>query len=250
MQPRYATSLTTTASLTAPTPVLRIVPCAPAHDHVPDYAIQRGEYKVEVARSPHQRMQATRLIERMYSWRGYRTAAMAAPLPTATRATFVASAGPEVRGTLTLALDTETGLLADGLYADEIDRFRVNGRKVCELSKLAVSPEHSSKELLASLIQLAHVYARVINDASDAFIEVNPRHAAFYQRMLGFRRIGDVRNCDRVGAPAVLLHLDLAYMDDQIRRHRDSLRSQGRSLYPYFLSWDPADWPHDVACAA
>ena len=42
--------------------------------------------------------------------------------------------------------------------------------------------------------------------ASDAVIEVNPRHARYYQRTLGFRQIGELRQCQRVEAPAVLLH--------------------------------------------
>ncbi len=140
----------------------------------------------------------------------------------------------ELFGTLTLGLDSREGLLADALYEEEINVFRRAGRKVCELSRFAVDRRYGSKEVFASLFHLAYVYAR-FHHATDAFIEVNPRHAAFYQRQLGFRRLGDIRICPRVAAPAVLLHLDCAHMTAQLSRHAGSRDSDEKSLYPYFL---------------
>jgi hypothetical protein len=40
-------------------------------------------------------------------------------------------------------------------------------------------------------------------------MEVNPRHVGYYQRCLGFQQIGDLRQCQRVDAPAVLLHQEI-----------------------------------------
>ena len=40
-------------------------------------------------------------------------------------------------------------------------------------------------------------------------MEVNPRHVRYYQRCLGFRQLGEVRQCLRVDAPAVLLHQEI-----------------------------------------
>jgi hypothetical protein len=114
--------------------------------------------------------------------------------------------------------------------------FRAKGGKLCELSKLAVDPQFGSKSVLASLFHLAYIYARVGHGATDAFIEVNPRHSGFYERRLGFRRIGQMRLCPRVNAPAVLLHLELAYMDVQISKHAGAQGARERSLYPYFFS--------------
>jgi len=81
----------------------------------------------------------------------------------------------------------------------------------------------------------------MVHKATDAFIEVNPRHSRFYERMLGFRQLGEMRICPRVGAPAVLLHIDLGYMDAQIREHSGTLDSRERSLYPYFVSGEKAE---------
>lgn len=72
-------------------------------------------------------------------------------------------------------LDSEEGLLADELYGQEINTFRDRNRKVRELSKLAIDLLYSSKELLASLFNLAYIPGRIIHSATDFIIEINPR---------------------------------------------------------------------------
>jgi hypothetical protein len=52
---------------------------------------------------------------------------------------------------------------------------------------------------------------------TDAVVEVNPRHAGFYQRAFGFKSCSDVRTCERVNAPAVLLRLDVAELEERMR---------------------------------
>jgi hypothetical protein len=238
MQEPCATLMSPAAAQGTGPQLIRIVPCETSSPPAPDYVIERPGYRVHIARSLMHRKQAALLVERMYAWRGYRSTAAPVARPTASNMTFVATTERQVIGTLTLRLDTAQGLLAEGLYADQVNALRADRRRLCELSKLAVDPEHSAKELLASLIQLAHVYARMMDRRSDAIIEVNPRHAAFYKRMLGFSQIGEVRTCARVGAPAVLLHLDLGYMDAQIETHQGGARAAHASLYPCFLPFD------------
>jgi hypothetical protein len=67
---------------------------------------------------------------------------------------------------------------------------------------------------------------------------VNPRHVAFYKRMLGFNQLGPERMCSRVNAPAVLLRLELEYVDQQIALlgGKSDTASGVRSLYPYFFN--------------
>jgi hypothetical protein len=73
---------------------------------------------------------------------------------------------------------------------------------------------------------------------TDVVIEVNPRHVAFYKRMLGFKEFGPERLCSRVNAPAVLLRLELEYVDQQIELLGGKGDSAGgvRSLYPFFFN--------------
>lgn len=201
------------------------------------YVLRHGDYHIYLADVPGLRGEADELIKRMYSWRGYYTENAAFSSRNPSQLTFVATNDKHLAGTVTLGLDSEGGLLADELYGQEINAFREKGRKVCELSKFALDPQYSSKEIIASLFHLAYIYARTIHNATDLFGEVNPRHVRSQQRMFGFRQIvEEPRICPRVGAPAVLLHLDLDYAGGQISSLAGS-RDQGeRSIYPYCAS--------------
>lgn len=205
-----------------------------ASDDAPDYVLEREGYRVRRAGSPGQRSKACRLVDNMYSRRGYQTDSVLSIPRHSNSIILEASRGQKLFGTLTLGFDSEQGLLADALYQEEINSLRTTGRKLCEVSKLAVDPQYGSKEVLASIIHLLYIYAHVVNKATDMLIEVHPRHAGFYERKLGFRQIAGMRTCPRVNAPAVLLHIELNYMQEQISRHGGSRDTKERSLYPYF----------------
>jgi hypothetical protein len=175
------------------------------------------------------------LVDRQYSRRGYKSRINADRGPT-DRITLLACSANVVFATVTLSFDGCDGLAADALYRSEIDAYRIAGARVCEVTRLAIEPARGCKEVLGALFHVAYVVSRVLRGTSDAFIEVNPRHVSFYERMLHFRRAGECRTCERVDAPAVLLHLTIAYMREQIARYggrRDEARG---SLYRYFLS--------------
>lgn len=201
-----------------------------------DCVLTRGGYSICLASSSRVQDEVSALIQRMYSWRGYKAENVEVSSKNANRLTIEASIGQQLVGTLTLGLDLEEGLLADKLYKQEINVFRTKEKKICELSKLAIDSEYSSKEILASLFHLAYIYGRNIHKSTDLFIEVNPRHARFYQRMLGLYPIGEQRICRRVMAPAVLMHLELDYADAQIASLAGSRERGEKSLYPYFFS--------------
>lgn len=214
---------------------LRAISNEPLSERARDCVLERGGYRVHLADSSGQ-CKAEMLVERMYSWRGYHTETMSKPPASPNRITLQASYGQHLFGTLTAGLDSEEGLLAETLYPEEVSAFRAKGCKLCEISKLAVDPEYGSKEVLAALFHLAYIYVYIIHRSTDVLIEVNPRHAPFYQRRLGFRRMGEIRLCPRVAAPAVLLHIELSYMEAQISRYAGSRDTTERSLYPYFFS--------------
>lgn len=166
-------------------------------------------YDIRPARTPQQHGLTRMLVRRMYAWRGYATEAIDYRLDDPNRITLAAWHFDEVVATLTLGRDSRDGLLADALYAPELSSLRHPGRVVCEVSRLAVDPDFSSRDLLAALFRTAFQHGKAHFAASDAVIEVNPRHACYYQRRMGFRLIGGERQCPRVNAPAVLLHQEL-----------------------------------------
>lgn len=156
-----------------------------------------------------QHLAASHLTRRMYAWRGYQTESLGNHADTANRITLAAWQDEEILATLTVGRDSQAGLLSETLYGNEVCSLRQTGRTICECTRLAVDPEYSSRHLLLSLFSTAHQYARAFFGATDALIEVNPRHARFYQREFGFAQIGETRLCPRVEAPAVLMHRDL-----------------------------------------
>ena len=166
-------------------------------------------YDIRPARTPKQHGLANSLVRRMYAWRGYRTEGHRPPLDDPNRVTLAAWQYDEVVATLTLRRDSPGGLLADAHYGDVLEGLRRPDRVVCEVSRLAIDPDFSSRELLHGLFSAALDYGREHFSASDAVMEVNPRHVRYYQRCLGFQQIGDVRQCQRVDAPAVLLHQEI-----------------------------------------
>ena len=52
-------------------------------------------------------------------------------------------------------------------------------------------------------------------------IGVNPRHASYYKRRMGFRQIGAQQHYARVGAPVVLLRRRLSFLREDVTLYPD-----------------------------
>jgi len=201
-----------------------------------DCLLQRHGYSIHLVNSLKQQIKTSNLIKRMYASRGYQTDSALDSFCNTNQISFAASIEKRVIGTLSVSYDSDNGLLADSLYKKELEGIRAHKRKVCELSRLAIDPQFSSRELIAYLFNLAYISARIIQEATDFIIEINPRHATYYKRLLGFHQAGETRTCQRVNAPAVLLHLELGYVDKQISCLAGSQNPKHRSLYTLFLT--------------
>lgn len=191
---------------------------------------------VRLADSNTSRNSAKMLINRRYSWRGYGDKHRLSD--SASHSTFTASTEDQTIGTITLAVDSLSGLAADVTFKDEIDKFRtVSGSKVCELTKLAFDSELPSKPLLAALFHIVFIHGQLKYNCTDLFIEVNPRHRRFYEAMLGFATVGPQRHNQSVSAPSQLMWLKVSNIRKRIDEAMNPLREQiCRSLYPFFFS--------------
>lgn len=200
------------------------------HDPVSERPIS-----IRLADTNGHRNAAHLLLNRRYSWRGYGANHVIAASPSHT--TFTASAQHEVMGTITLVTDSAKGLAADALYKREIDEIRARpGASVCELTKFAFDAMTSSPAILASLFHLIFIYGHREYGCTDLFIEVTPRHARFYEMMLGFKRLGDVKMNETVSVEGQLLWISVADIRDKINQYAGEDRSKTRSLYRYFFS--------------
>lgn len=205
-------------------------------DAADDLVFEQKNFRIRLADTENGRNSASLLINKMYAWRGYGNGHQVKANPS--RITLTASDKKAVVGTVTLGIDSKDGLLADEIFKPEIDACRQAGGKVCELTKLAFDPDIRSKFALASLFHIVFIYGRRMHGCTDLFIEVNPRHRRFYETMLGLKRVCEVRMNPRVNAPAILLWVDIAYVEGQILKYGGTSDNPTttRSLYPFFFS--------------
>jgi hypothetical protein len=193
------------------------------------------EFNIRMANSQGRREAATMLLKKMYSWRGYSVEAPPAAQPNAI--TLTADTAGKTVGTMTLCFDGEDGLPADATFKAELDSLRAQSRRLCEPSRLAIDKD-TPKRVFAALMHISYIYSHKMHLYTDYVIEVNPRHAVFYKRMLGFHDFGPERMCARVDAPAVLLRLECQHMADQINKFGGLFENatKERSFYPFFFS--------------
>lgn len=201
-----------------------------------DLVTDEKSFGIRMIDTAEGRSQASLLINKMYAWRGYAGTHKLSDDPN--RITLTARDKGEVIGTLTLGLDSPIGIMADEIFKEEVDAYRMQGARVCEITKLAFD-NGGSKEHMASLFHLSVIYARDLHLCTHIFIEVNPRHRRFYQHMLGFEQLGELKTNPRVNAPAYLLVVDLAYVTRQIAEFGGKGLAESnarRSFYPLFYS--------------
>jgi len=200
--------------------------------------VNDDSYGIRLTDTSDGRNSASMLINRMYAWRGY--SGDHQPSNDPNRITLTATDKGDVVGTLSIGIDSEVGLMADEVFGAELDAHRANGARLCEFTKFAFDPSVRSKTALANVFHLAVIYARDMHGCTDIIIEVNPRHRRFYERMLGFRKEGDLKINTRVDAPAYLLRVNLNYVTEQISIFGGTFAADGeteeRSFYPYFFS--------------
>lgn len=177
------------------------------------------DIRVQFAATRDEWEQAFQLVARQYKARGYEEADAECrftgyhALPETV--VLVAKAADRVVATLSLVMDnTLLGLPLESLYRSEVQALRQQGRRLCEVGNLA-DTGLSTREFVAvfvALIQLSWQH-HVRHGGDTGIIAVNPRHSAFYTKMLGFLPMGPRRAYDKVqGHPAEAFYLDPALM--------------------------------------
>ena len=198
-----------------------------------DASLRHDDFQIRLADSDEHHNQCNKLVNAMYEWRGYGPQSEARET-SANEVTLLALRHQNVIGTLTICRDSPSGIPADELYRAHIDAYRRRGASVCEITRLAIDPAHRSKHVLEALFYHAYVHAGICGGATDAFIEVNPRHVSFYKRLLKFDQIGEEKICERVNAPAILLHRHAASVAQQVAECREQ-RQDAASPHPKLL---------------
>lgn len=197
------------------------------------------EYKISIANSRESRLQAFQLAYEVYLAKGY--------IPENKRKMLVSPSDSipdtciiniydkdEAVASITLNFQEHSQLPCQELYSEEISPLLEKRVKLVEITRLVIKENHRhSNFLLAQLFQATFIYAYQIKNISNLVIEVNPRHVAFYQNLLGFTVLGNEKACERVNnAPAILLHLDLNYIQNNLEKfYRNDLIVSNRNKF-------------------
>ena len=212
------------------------IDCAFLHHVLIDGKKTEVEFRVTSAGDLARHGAASLLLKDRYSWRGY---GAEHEIPSsAYHTTFTTEIGGVVVGTLTLAIDSREGLAIDKSFPEYTSSARqLPGSRICELTRFAFDSSVKSKQVLAGLFHMVFIYGTTVSDCSDLFIEVHPRHANFYDGMLGFKAVGRAGVNASVRAPSQLMKLKV----DDIRcaivdSTSEAGRKTSRSLYGHFFS--------------
>uniref|UniRef100_A0A832EBQ8 N-acyl amino acid synthase FeeM catalytic core domain-containing protein n=1 Tax=Desulfacinum infernum TaxID=35837 RepID=A0A832EBQ8_9BACT len=201
---------------------------------------------IQWAETLKDRKAAFRLVHDEYLRLGY----LSAPTPSGmiyrlhhvlpTSSTLLLKDRDTVVGTLTHVLDTDLYRLPmDKLYGDELNALRRQGRRLAELSALAVRRDYCLQSLFMLLVRAAYEYA-LERRVTDFCIMVNPRHASFYRTFFLFEDLGPERLYPLVNAPAVALRADLLTFPERLQNLLGTLAKQ-QSVHTFLTHpWEEA----------
>jgi hypothetical protein len=109
-------------------------------------------------------------------------------------ATFVAEIGGQIVGVMSIVPDSpDLGLPSDKAFSKELADLRVAGRKVAEVTNLAIHKDYRNTGVFMSLAQpiVAHALSAGLD---DIFIAISPGHAGFFEEVLQFEPWGGSRD--------------------------------------------------------
>jgi hypothetical protein len=192
---------------------------------------QPVETAIEQVETAEARAQVEQLLHMRYLDRGYRSPGLPAPAEgqASTHITLGLREGAIWLATLTVAWGHRAPLSCALRFPEVVQQLQSEGHALCEFMRLAARNDARSGSSAAPgttlslqeaadataglrrLIPLFHsaVRAALAPGCTLALLEVNPRHVGFYRRLAGGRVLAGPRSHDGVGAPAVLMALDL-----------------------------------------
>jgi hypothetical protein len=193
--------------------------------------------------------QSSRLVHDRYVESGYmqphpsgRRLSLFHALPTTS--VIVVRDGSRVAATLTLIEDATLGLPMDELYRQELNLLRVRGRRLSEVSALALDPRYRAHgvSIVMRMMRVTYAFAAIIARRDDICIAVNPRHVDFYRNALNFQTLGALKRYKTVnGAPAVAMRLDLEWARERMLRLQSG-QPPDMELEEFFFSPAACAW--------
>ncbi len=137
---------------------------------------------------------------------------------------------------LTVAMDHPVPIPANGMYRNELDVLRRQGRRPVEIVALCCleTDKERRMETVKQLVRAAIQTACHGMNGTDLILLVPPAHASAWRRIFLFKRMGEIRRQARYGgAPVLPMRLDLTAAEAD---YRDQYGSAEGSFYDYFFA--------------
>jgi hypothetical protein len=163
---------------------------------------------------------------------------------------LVAKQEDEVVATYSMVFDNPLlGLPMESIYADEIALLRRQGRRLAEVTSLAVSglSQREFVQVFTTMIRLGVQYHN--RRGGDTWvITINPHHRTFYCKAMGFQPLGECRSYPLVAdAPAEAFFLDRQLMKTHAPKMHEL--AYGEWLPPQALTATPLTTEQAMAFA-
>lgn len=142
--------------------------------------------------------------------------------------TFVAKRGSEVLAGVTLIPDSPLGIPMDKIYKDELDVLRRKGRRIAEVSQLAIATDIFGRGFFSMfnfrklifvfrLFKIVLDHALYVDKLTDLCIAINPKQQnlykfLFFEQFAGLKYYGSVNR-----APAIALRLRLTDAEEKTK---------------------------------
>ena len=152
-------------------------------------------------------------------------------------ATFVAKAEDDrIVGVMSLLPDSDDlGVPSDKVFAEELDKLRMQGRLFGEITNLAVASDYRKSNVFLELTRYLYSHSANIG-LDDLFIAISPGHAAFFEEILSFHPWGKCRDYgDTVVDLVEGKRLDLTTFESRMKE-ADELLGEQAFLHPWYFT--------------
>ncbi|MBU2454046.1 MAG: N-acyl-L-homoserine lactone synthetase, partial [Proteobacteria bacterium] len=134
--------------------------------------------------------------------------------------------------------DSDTGLPMDMVFKNELDLLRSEGRFIVEAGHLAADASYKKNDMNVPMLgnKILHQYASKHLNADDIVIAIHPKHRWFYEDLLLFKKIGEIKEYAYANNnPALAMRLDLRTMKENYENtYRNVLKKN--NLYHFFFT--------------
>lgn len=154
-------------------------------------------------------------------------------------ATFLCEKDGQIAAVMSIVPDSvDAGLPSDAAFGEELDAVRRQGRKLAEITNLAVKTEFRRSNAFPELTRAVYAQA-VASGMDDIFIAISQGHGSFFQGVLQFDPCGDQRSYsdekeDIVEGKRMDLHTI-----EQRWQEVDAALGKDAFLYAYYGSGNP-----------